>query len=125
MPTTHAEPTYEVDGVIHYCVANMPGAVPLHLEPGAEQRDFAAWPGACRGGGLMVLPKNSTTVLAPHVHRGCFTHKAVAESFPARSFLATRSGDRRLMSSVQRGIRTIVCSTKPSMNAASVHAAAP
>jgi alanine dehydrogenase len=28
-PTTHAEPTYEVDGVLHYCVANMPGAVPL------------------------------------------------------------------------------------------------
>ena len=28
-PTTHANPTYEVDGVIHYCVANMPGAVPL------------------------------------------------------------------------------------------------
>ncbi len=27
--TTHADPTYEVDGVIHYCVANMPGAVPL------------------------------------------------------------------------------------------------
>lgn len=28
-PTTHADPTYEVDGVIHYCVANMPGAVPI------------------------------------------------------------------------------------------------
>ena len=27
--TTHADPTFEVDGVIHYCVANMPGAVPL------------------------------------------------------------------------------------------------
>ena len=27
--TTHAEPTYVVDGVIHYCVANMPGAVPI------------------------------------------------------------------------------------------------
>jgi len=26
-PTTHADPTYEVDGVVHYCVANMPGAV--------------------------------------------------------------------------------------------------
>ena len=26
-PTTHAEPTYVVDGVVHYCVANMPGAV--------------------------------------------------------------------------------------------------
>jgi alanine dehydrogenase len=28
-PTTHAEPTYVIDGVIHYCVANMPGAAPL------------------------------------------------------------------------------------------------
>ncbi len=27
-PTTHEEPTFEVDGVVHYCVANMPGAVP-------------------------------------------------------------------------------------------------
>jgi alanine dehydrogenase len=28
-PTTHSDPTYEVDGILHYCVANMPGAVPL------------------------------------------------------------------------------------------------
>lgn len=28
-PTTHGDPVYEVDGIIHYCVANMPGAVPL------------------------------------------------------------------------------------------------
>jgi alanine dehydrogenase len=28
-PTTHTEPTYEVDGITHYCVANMPGAVPI------------------------------------------------------------------------------------------------
>ena len=28
-PTTHLKPTYEVDGIVHYCVANMPGAVPL------------------------------------------------------------------------------------------------
>jgi alanine dehydrogenase len=27
-PTTHADPTYVVDGVVHYCVTNMPGAVP-------------------------------------------------------------------------------------------------
>jgi alanine dehydrogenase len=27
-PTTHSDPVYEVEGVIHYCVANMPGAVP-------------------------------------------------------------------------------------------------
>jgi alanine dehydrogenase len=28
-PTTHSDPVYEVDGVLHYCVANMPGAVPV------------------------------------------------------------------------------------------------
>ncbi|HEX3240274.1 MAG TPA: alanine dehydrogenase [Solirubrobacterales bacterium] len=28
-PTTHGEPTFEVDGITHYCVANMPGAVPI------------------------------------------------------------------------------------------------
>ena len=28
-PTTHSDPTYEVDGIIHYCVTNMPGAVPV------------------------------------------------------------------------------------------------
>ncbi|HEX4669513.1 MAG TPA: alanine dehydrogenase [Solirubrobacterales bacterium] len=28
-PTTHHEPTFEVDGIVHYCVANMPGAVPI------------------------------------------------------------------------------------------------
>ena len=27
-PTTHSDPVYEVDGIVHYCVANMPGAVP-------------------------------------------------------------------------------------------------
>jgi alanine dehydrogenase len=28
-PTTHDDPVYEVDGIVHYCVANMPGAVPI------------------------------------------------------------------------------------------------
>jgi alanine dehydrogenase len=28
-PTTHSDPTYEVGGIVHYCVANMPGAVPI------------------------------------------------------------------------------------------------
>jgi alanine dehydrogenase len=28
-PTTHSDPTYVVDGIVHYCVANMPGAVPI------------------------------------------------------------------------------------------------
>ena len=28
-PTTHSDPTYVVDGIVHYCVSNMPGAVPI------------------------------------------------------------------------------------------------
>jgi alanine dehydrogenase len=28
-PTTHSDPIFEVDGIVHYCVSNMPGAVPI------------------------------------------------------------------------------------------------
>ena len=40
-PTTHSDPTYQVDGITHYCVANMPGAVPITVDVGADQRDDA------------------------------------------------------------------------------------
>ena len=40
-PTTHADPTYEVHDSTFYCVANMPGAVPQHLDLRADQRDPA------------------------------------------------------------------------------------
>ncbi len=39
--TTHAEPVYVVDGVTHYCVANMPGAVPITSTHVADERDAA------------------------------------------------------------------------------------
>ena len=39
--TTHADPVYVVDGVTHYCVANMPGGVPDHVDEGAHERDAA------------------------------------------------------------------------------------
>ena len=40
-PTTHAEPVFDIDGILHYCVANMPGAVPVTATQGADQRDAA------------------------------------------------------------------------------------
>ncbi len=43
-PTSHTEPTYVVDGVIHYCVANMPGADGPHLHGGPRRRDAALRP---------------------------------------------------------------------------------
>ena len=39
-PNTHSDPAYEVDGVVHYCVTNMPAAVPQYFDAGADQRDL-------------------------------------------------------------------------------------
>ena len=77
--TTHADPTYVVDGVIHYCVANMPGAVPL---TSSQALNNATLPF-----GLALANKGFEAVIAnPHlraglnVHHGRLTNKAVAES---------------------------------------------
>ena len=78
-PTTHADPTYEVDGVIHYCVANMPGAVPL---TSSQALNNATLPF-----GLALANRGFAAVLEdPHlraglnVHRGRLTSRPVAES---------------------------------------------
>ncbi|KYK44291.1 alanine dehydrogenase [Bradyrhizobium liaoningense] len=78
-PTTHADPTYEVDGIIHYCVANMPGAVPL---TSSQALNNATLPF-----GLALANKGFSAVLEnPHlraglnVHQGRLTCKPVAES---------------------------------------------
>ena len=47
-PTTHAEPTYVLDGVIHYCVTNMPGRGAAHVDVRADQRHAAVREGAGR-----------------------------------------------------------------------------
>jgi alanine dehydrogenase len=78
-PTTHAEPTYVVDGIIHYCVANMPGAVP--------QTSAAALNNATLPYGLMLAEKGLDAIRSDkglmaglNVHKGHVTSKAVAES---------------------------------------------
>ena len=48
--TTHADPTYVVDGVVHYCVANMPGRGGAHLHLRAQQRHARPRTGAGRQG---------------------------------------------------------------------------
>ena len=78
-PTTHAAPTYEVDGIIHYCVANMPGAVPL---TSSEALNNATLPFglALAGKGLAAIAENPHLRAGLNVHRGRFTHRAAAES---------------------------------------------
>jgi alanine dehydrogenase len=77
--TTHAEPTYVVDGIVHYCVANMPGAVPL---TSSHALNHATLPFglALADHGLAALAKNPHLRAGLNVHRGKITHKAVAES---------------------------------------------
>jgi alanine dehydrogenase len=77
--TTHAEPTYVVDGVVHYCVANMPGAVP-HTSSHALNHATLSFGLALADHGLAALAKNPHLRAGLNVHRGKITHKAVAES---------------------------------------------
>ncbi|MEL6436516.1 MAG: alanine dehydrogenase [Pseudomonadota bacterium] len=77
--TTHAEPTYEVDGVIHYCVANMPGAVPVtsaHALNNATLRQGLA----LADHGLEALADDPHLRNGLNVHRGRITNKPVAEA---------------------------------------------
>ena len=79
-PTTHSQPTYLVDGVVHYCVANMPGAV-------ARTSTFAL-SNATTSFVLALADKGCWQALVedPHlrnglnVHAGNVTHRAVADA---------------------------------------------
>jgi len=77
--TTHDNPTYEVDGVIHYCVANMPGAVPVTSSHALNHATL-------RFGLILASEGLSGIRRDPHlrnglnIHRGKVTCEAVANS---------------------------------------------
>jgi alanine dehydrogenase len=77
--TTHADPTYEVEGVIHYCVANMPGSVPLTSSHALNNATLPFGLALARGGVRAVLD-NPHLMAGLNVHRGAVTHQAVARS---------------------------------------------
>lgn len=80
-PTTHENPTYEVDGILHYCVANMPGAVPytstLALTnatlPYAIDLANKGWKKACQ--------ENKELELGLNVVEGKVVYKGVSDAF--------------------------------------------
>src|SRR5690606_18645395 len=78
-PTTHDEPTYVVDGVVHYCVANMPGAAP---RTSSEALNNATLPFglALADHGLKALERDPHLARGLNVHRGKITYPAVAEA---------------------------------------------
>ena len=77
--TTHQDPTYVVDGIVHYCVANMPGAVPL-TSSHALNNATLPFGLALAGSGIEAIAANPHLRNGLNVHRGRVTNEAVAEA---------------------------------------------
>jgi len=79
-PTTHADPTYVVDGVLHYCVANMPGAVPRTSTFGLTNAT-GPWARKLASMGAAAAARDAELGTAANVLAGACTHRGVAEAF--------------------------------------------
>jgi alanine dehydrogenase len=79
-PTTHDEPTYVVDGVVHYGVANMPGAVP-NTSTVALSNQTLPYALALAEHGLEALRADRALLQGLNTHKGQLTYKAVGEAF--------------------------------------------
>ena len=88
-PTTHAEPTFVVDGVVHYCVTNMPGAVP-RTSTFALTNATLPYVRALADHGVGALALDSHLAAGLNVHQGAITHEAVARDLglPYRPYSA-------------------------------------
>lgn len=80
MPTTHANPTYEVDGVVHYCVANMPGAVPKTSTLALTNATLPYVLKIANLGSTQAMLEDEHLLKGLNVHQGMITNKAVAEN---------------------------------------------
>jgi alanine dehydrogenase len=78
-PTTHAEPTYVVDGVVHYCVANMPGAVPSTSTYALNNVTLPYGLALADKGYKQALLDNPNFREGLNVCKGKVTYRAVAE----------------------------------------------
>ncbi|MEJ2613948.1 MAG: alanine dehydrogenase [Ignavibacteriaceae bacterium] len=80
-PTTHEKPTYIVDGVVHYCVANMPGAVP-HTSTLALTHSTLPYAVEIANKGFeKAIKTNHEIKLGLNIVDGKITYKGVAEAF--------------------------------------------
>ncbi|WP_341760422.1 alanine dehydrogenase [Candidatus Endowatersipora endosymbiont of Watersipora subatra] len=77
--TTHDHPTYEVDGIVHYCVANMPGAVPLTSSTALNNATLL-FGLALADKGIEALLDNPNLRTGLNVYCGHITNQAVAEA---------------------------------------------
>jgi alanine dehydrogenase len=78
-PTTHSDPVYEVDGVIHYCVTNMPGAVPITSTYALTNATLPYVLALADQGPRAAVARDPGLRLGVNVAGGQVTHPAVAE----------------------------------------------
>jgi len=83
-PTTHAEPTYTVSGVIHYCVTNMPGAVPRTSTYALTNATMPFVRALADLGWRDALARDPHLAAGLNVHEGKITHAAVARALEGR-----------------------------------------
>ncbi|MDR1562933.1 MAG: alanine dehydrogenase [Dysgonamonadaceae bacterium] len=81
-PTTHANPVYEVDGIIHYCVANIPGAVPMTSTAALTNATLPYALSLANLGWEKASEKYPDLKAGLNIVRGEIVNKAVAETFP-------------------------------------------
>jgi alanine dehydrogenase len=79
-PTTHSEPTYVVDEVVHYCVANMPGAVPRTSTFALNNMTLPFVHALADKGYRRALTDDPYLRTGLNVHEGAVTYKAVADA---------------------------------------------
>lgn len=79
-PTTHDEPTFTVDGVVHYCVANMPGAVPRTSTFALNNATLPFVVDLANKGYKKALLDDPHLMNGLNVHHGHITCQAVAEA---------------------------------------------
>ena len=80
-PTTHANPTYLVDDVVHYCVANMPGGVPRTSTMALNKAILPLLIKLADQGYKKTLQENKNYLAGLNVYKGKITCKGVSEAF--------------------------------------------
>lgn len=92
-PTTHADPTFVVDGVVHYCVTNMPGAVPRTSTFALTNATLPYVKALATHGTEQALALDPHLMQGLNVFDGAITHEAVARDLdlPYRPYRATQA----------------------------------
>ena len=90
-PTTHSAPTYELDGITHYCVTNMPGAVPVTSTYALTNATLPYVLRLADRGIVAALAESAELRAGVNISGGRIVHPAVAEALDGSPDVATES----------------------------------